>query len=157
MKELQASDYLNHAKNLLRKKMYKRALELLEEGLEVAPENPFLLSYCGALTAIVAKDFKRGIRMSEAALKQLLATVPMHVEVHLPIFYLNIGRAYFASGDRNKAIAVFRKGLKYDSFNSDILEEMDAMGVRRTPPIPSLNRSHPLNKYIGYLLHKLGK
>lgn len=157
MKTLQASDYLDHVRRLLKKGMNKQALALLEEAVNAFPNNPFLLSYYGALLAVVAKDFARGIRTSELALKLLAAAIPMNIEAHYPVFYLNIGRAYLAAGDRKKAVLAFRKGLKYDSLNPDILEETDKLGVRRKPPLPGLRRSHPLNKYIGLILHKLGK
>jgi tetratricopeptide (TPR) repeat protein len=157
MKNVEASEYLDRAKRLLQKKYKVRALEILKEGLEAHPDNAFLLSYYGALLAIISKNYREGIRTAERALKQLAATVPMDAEAHYPTFYLNIGRAYLASGDRTKAILALKKGLRYDSFNPDLLEAMDSLGVRRQPPIPGLKRTHPLNKYIGLLLHKLGK
>jgi len=157
MSGLDATDYLNRAKRLLQRKSQRQALSILEEGLEAHPDNAFLLSYYGALLAIVSKNYREGIRAAEHALKQLIATVPMDAEAHFPTFYLNIGRAYLASGDRTKAILALKKGLRYDSFHADLLEAMDSLGVRRTPPIPTLKRTHPLNKYIGMLLHKLGK
>ncbi len=157
MSGLAATDYLNRAKRLLQKKSQVQALSILREGLEVHPENAFLLSYYGALVAIVSKDFRRGVRAAEQALKQLIATVPMDAQAHYPTFYLNIARAYLASGDRRKAILAIRKGLRYDSFHPDLLDTMESLGVRRKPPISGLKRAHPLNKYIGLLMHKLGK
>ncbi len=157
MSGLDATDYLNRAKRLLQKKYQVQALSILKEGLEVHPENAFLLSYYGALAAIVSKDFRGGVRAAERALKLLAATVPMDAEVHYPTFYLNIARAYLASGDRSKAILAIKKGLRYNSLHPDLLETMDSLGVRRKPPIPALKRTHPLNKYIGLLLHKLGQ
>jgi tetratricopeptide (TPR) repeat protein len=157
MSGIEASEYLNRVKRLLQRKSQVRALDILKEGLDVHPENAFLLSYYGALLAIVAKDYRRGVRIAEQALKQLVATVPMDVEAHYPTFYLNIARAYLAGGDRTRAILALKKGLRYDRLNADLLETMDSLGVRRRPPIPSLQRTHLLNKYIGLLLHKLGK
>ena len=156
MSGLDATDYLNRAKRLLQKQSQVQALSIVKEGLEVHPENAFLLSYYGALSAIVARDYKGGVRAAERALKQLMATVPLDAETHYPTFYLNIARAYLASGDRAKAILALKKGLKYDSLNPEILETMDSLGVRRRPPSAGLRRTHPLNKYIGLLLHKLG-
>jgi tetratricopeptide (TPR) repeat protein len=157
MAELDAAEYLDRAQRLLQKKLQVRALDVLKEGLEAHPENAFLLSYYGALLAIVAKDHRAGIRAAERALKLLAATVPMNAEAHYPTFYLNIAQAYLAAGDRTKAVLALKKGLRYDSLNSALLEAMDSLGVRRRPPLPGLKRTHPLNKYIGFLLHKLGK
>ncbi len=157
MNELDVSNYLNRAKRLLQKNLNAQALAILKEGLDVHGENAFLLSYYGALLAIVSKEYRKGIRATERALKQLVATVPMHAEAHYPTFYLNIARAYLASGDRAKAILALKKGLRYDSFNPELLETMDSLGIRRNPPLPGLKRTHPLNKYVGMLLHKLGK
>jgi hypothetical protein len=105
----------------------------------------------------VAKNHRAAILAAERALKLLAATVPVDTETHYPTFYLNIARAYLASGDRTKAILALKKGLRYNSFDHDLLDAMDALGVRRRPPIAALRRTHPLNKYIGLLLHKLGK
>jgi predicted Zn-dependent protease len=157
MKRIDASAYVGRAKRLLQKRYNVRALEILKAGLEAHPDNAFLLSYYGALLAIVSKNHREGVRAAERALKLLVATVPLEAEAHYPLFYLNIARAYLAAGDRKRAILALKKGLRYDSFNLELLETMDSLGVRRRPPIPSLKRTNLLNKYIGMLLHKLGK
>lgn len=157
VKGMGAEEYLNHARQLLRKNLNSQALALLDEGVEAYPQNAFLLSYYGALLAIVSKDFQRGIRTSELALKKLAEMGEADAKAHYPAFYLNIGRAYLASGDRKKALLAFRKGLHYDRYDQDLLDEMNALGVRRRPSLTGLKRSHPLNKYIGIILHRLGK
>jgi hypothetical protein len=71
-----------------------------------------------------------------------------------PVFYLNLGRAYLAAGKKKDAIDAFRKGLQYDNGNSDLRKELRGLGMRKKPPVPFLDRSNPINKYIGMILQK---
>lgn len=72
-----------------------------------------------------------------------------------PVHYLNLGRIYLLAGKRQEAIEVFRKGLR-QGMNDNIITELDLLGTRKPSPIPSLERNHPLNKYMGILLARLG-
>ncbi len=88
-----------------------------------------------------------------------MLTARSHVsrEVFYPTFYLNLGRAYIAAGKKKDAVFAFQKGLSYDEENKDLLWEARKIGMRRAPAIPYLKRTNPINKYIGMILHKLGK
>jgi hypothetical protein len=67
------------------------------------------------------------------------------------------GRSQYLKGAYEDAIASFKKGLKYDSGNSDLKQALQKLGVRKQPPVPFLDRSNPINKYIGMMLHKAKK
>jgi tetratricopeptide (TPR) repeat protein len=151
------SDYLEEVKSLLRKKSYKNALGLLYDAMEQHPDDPFILSYYGCLTAIVEKKHKEGIALCKSAIRILNKKVPFGQEFFYPSFYLNLGRAYLAAGRKKEAIGTLDRGLKADGDNSDILWEMRKMGRRKKPAVPFLKRSNPINKYIGMLLHKATK
>ena len=151
------SDYLKTVKTLLMRKNQRSALEALKEGLEQYPENPFILAYYGCLEAIVNKKYRFGINMCKKAMSLLEKKVPFGEEFFYPIFYLNLGRAYLASGKRKDAVAAFKKGLETDTGNSDLLMELSMLGVRKKSPVTFLSRSNPINKYIGMLLRKLGR
>lgn len=151
------SDYLDEVKTLLQKKNNRRALDLLTSALLEYPDEPFLLSYYGCLEAIINQNFAYGIDTCKRALDMLNNRSPVSREIFYPTFYLNLGRAYIAAGKKKNAIEVFEKGLSYDQENKDLLWEARKLGMRRKPVIPYLKRTNPINKYIGMILHKLGK
>jgi len=151
------SDYLDEVKILLQKKNNRRALDLLNSALLEYPDEPFLLSYYGCLEAVINKNLAYGIDTCKRALDMLNDRSPVSKEVFYPTFYLNLGRAYIASGKKQDAIEAFEKGLSYDEENKDLLWEARKLGMRRQPVIPYLKRTNPINKYIGMILHKLGK
>ncbi|RNC72715.1 MAG: hypothetical protein ED859_01780 [Desulfuromonadales bacterium] len=72
-----------------------------------------------------------------------------------PVTYLNLGRIYLLAGMRDDAIGVFREGLRRGPCEK-IIAELDRLGTRKPSPIPGLARNHPLNKYVGILMARLG-
>jgi tetratricopeptide (TPR) repeat protein len=70
------------------------------------------------------------------------------------VHFLNLGRIYLLMKNREAAIRSFREGLKYGS-NDEITDELQRLGVRSAPVLSFLNRSNPLNKYLGILLKLL--
>jgi len=151
------SDYLEDLKFLLRRKNRKNALELMMDALEQYPDDPFILSYYGCLEAIVNRKYKYGVDTCERAIKTLKEKVPFGEEFFYPVLYLNLGRAYLAAGRKKNAIDAFNKGLTVDSENRDLLMELRRLGIRKKPAVSFLQRSNPINKYIGMILHKLKK
>jgi tetratricopeptide (TPR) repeat protein len=119
--------------------------------------DPFLLSYYGCLVAIVKNNPQRGIKICRDALARLGDDIPFGHELLYPVFYLNLGRAYLKGGRKKDALMVFKKGLKTDPQNSDLLGELKKLGTRKRPLVPLLKRSNTVNKYIGKLLSRLSK
>jgi tetratricopeptide (TPR) repeat protein len=68
--------------------------------------------------------------------------------------YLNLGRIHLLADNRKQAIQVFRLGLR-QSRNSRISAELNALGLRKQPPLPFLQRSNPVNKYLGLIMTRL--
>lgn len=149
------SEVLDEAKALLRKKDHKAALAVLREALSIHPDDPFILSYFGCLTALVEGNHDEGINACKSAIRSLEAKVPFGQEFFYPSFYLNLGRANLAAGRRKEAVMAFRKGLRADRENRELLEELGKLGIRRKPVASFLRRSHPINKYMGLLFHRL--
>jgi len=150
-------DYIKEAEDLFRRNNQKEALRLLTDALEHYPNNPFIWSYQGCLEAIVNKNYSKGVNTCRHAFKILKEQMPFGEEFFFPILYLNMGKAYLAANKRKEAYASFKKGLEIDMGNRNLLNELKKLGIRRQPPLPFLKRSHPLNKYIGKLSHKLKK
>jgi tetratricopeptide (TPR) repeat protein len=72
-----------------------------------------------------------------------------------PVLYLNLGKIYLMQGRPQEAIAAYRKGLGKGA-NAEIVAELQRIGNRRPPPLSFLGRDHPLNKYLGIILSRLG-
>lgn len=151
------ADYFEEVQHLLRHKNPKNALSTLREALENFPEDPFLLSYYGCLIAVVENSPWEGIAICLEAIEKLKRSMPLGIEFFYPVFYLNLGRAYMKDDNKVDAIKAFKKGLKYDPDNHDILWEMKKFGLRRKKSMPFLRRKNAINKYIGMILHKTSR
>jgi tetratricopeptide (TPR) repeat protein len=149
-----ARDFIDEAKVFLRKKSNHRALEVLRTAHSLYPDDPFVMSYYGCLLAIVGLKHSAGTALTYKALQQLKVFLPHGHEAHYPVFYLNAARAELASGDKKAAFETLKEGLRYDPPNGPLLEELKKLGIRRRPAIPFLDRSNPINKYIGLLVHR---
>ncbi|MDI6744317.1 MAG: hypothetical protein QMD07_02955 [Thermodesulfovibrionales bacterium] len=149
------TEYLDAVKKLLARKNNREALKILREAVEEYPEDPLIVSYYGCLTAIVDKKYTKGINICKKAMERLdLAFPPITKSTHATL-YLNLGRAYVASGGKKAALAACNNGLKIDGANHDLLWEIKKLGTRKKSPLPFLSRGNPINKYIGLLLAKL--
>lgn len=103
------------------------------------------------------KRYRTGIETCIKALAAVKQGSSFGQEKLFPVFYLNLGKAYVAAGKKKDALEAFNKGLKYDTTNRDLEKEVRALGKRKTAPVPFLDRSNPINKYIGKILQKSGK
>lgn len=150
-REKQKAEYFDTVKKLLRSGNNRQALRILKEGFGEFPEDLFIMSYYGCLTAIVEKKIDKGIKLCQGALEKLDPSTEKSVHA---TFYLNLGRAYLAGGQKEEAIEAFDNGLTFDKKNHDLLWELKKLGTRKNPPIPFLSRGNPINKYIGMIRSK---
>ena len=150
--EFKPSDYLRAVRSHLRNKKHKEAYSILLQASIQFPEDPLILSYYGCLQALVDKKYRSGVENCKRAILLLKKQGPFSEEVLYPVFYLNLGRACVAAGKKPDAIDALKKGLKYDNGNSDLKKELQSLGVRKQPTVPFLDRSNPINKYIGMIL-----
>ncbi len=152
-KDIKPVDYLRAVKAHLRSGKQKDAFRLLQQGAVRFPNDPLILSYYGCLQAIVDKKYRSGVDTCRKAITLLKKAETFGEELLYPVFYLNLGRAYVAASKKKDAIEAFNKGLEYDNTNRDLLQELRALGMRKKPLVPFLDRSNPINKYIGMILH----
>ena len=156
-KEMTAAQYLRLAKANLRSGKEKDAFMLLQQASVRFPENPVIISYFGCLQTLVDRKYRSGIETCTQALDLLKNSEEEEKEELYALLYLNLGRAYVAAGKKQDAINTFIRGLKHDSRNSDLHQELHRMGRRKQPPISFLDRSNPINKLIGMILHTTKK
>jgi tetratricopeptide (TPR) repeat protein len=155
--EATSREYLRQVKLHLSKGRQKDAFRLLQQAHVNFPDDPFILSYFGCLQALVDKRYRTGIENCKKALALIKKGSSFGEEMLFPVFYLNLGRAYVAAGKRKDALETFHKGLKFDNSNRDLLKELRALGKRKAAPVPFLDRSNVINKYIGLILRKSSK
>jgi tetratricopeptide (TPR) repeat protein len=147
-----SAQYLRAIKSQLRNNDHKEAFALLQQAAVLYPEDPYIISYFGCMQAIVEKKYRSGIEACKRALAMLKEKESFETELVIPNFYLNLGRAYLAASRKREALNAFKKGLSYDNGNGELQKELRDLGVRKHPPVPFLDRSNPINKYIGMLL-----
>ena len=150
-------DYLRAVKAHLQKGNQKEAFGLLQDAALQYPDDPFILSYYGCLQALVDKQYREGIEKCKKALAIIKKESWFGEDILFPLFYLNLGRAYVAAGKKKDALDAFEKGLKHDNSNPDILMELRGLGPRKKALVPFLDRSNPINKYIGLILRRADK
>ncbi len=71
----------------------------------------------------------------------------------------NLARCYLAAGDRKKAVAAIRRGLRIGPrhFSNRLVTFYHNVGMRRRPVISTLHREHPINRVLGRLSWHLGR
>jgi len=149
------AEYLRQIRASLQAGRQSEAFELVQLSLVQYPDDPVFLSYYGCLLVLVERMYRRGVETCQTAIKKFQATGSYDDEKMYAVFYHNLGRAFAASAKRNDAREVLKIGLSYDPGNYDIVKELRRLGTRTIkPPIPFLQRSNPLNKYIGMMLYK---
>jgi tetratricopeptide (TPR) repeat protein len=131
------------ARKALEKEDFEAALVHLESALE-QNDNPSWYSYVGYCIAKGRGEFRTGLDLCLMALE---------LEPDNPVHYLNLGKVYFVSGNKKKALLAFRDGLAKGG-NEEILRMLVESGMRNAPVFTSLPRSNPLNKFLGMLLHR---
>jgi len=152
------AEYFLRVQAYLRKGKLRKAFELLESAMMFFPNEPILLSYYGCLLAIVDRKYRKGIATCQKAIEKLQVKTFCDEVMAYSLCYYNLGKAYSTAGKRKESLDAFNIGLSYDPGNEDIQRELRRMRVRkRKPPIPFLDRSHPLNKYLGIALYKRKK
>jgi Flp pilus assembly protein TadD len=108
--------------------------------------TPILCSNLAYCLARERRQMQKGISLCSEALV---------AEPANPLHYLNLGRIYLLAGKKDAALQTFRQGLKMGK-SSEIMAELKKLGIRKDAVLPTLSRSHPLNRYLGLVLHRLG-
>jgi len=121
------------------------ALACFEQAtaMERSPLHCSYLAYC---LAKVRSQFPDAVTLCREAIED---------DPGNALHYLHLGRVYLMSGERGKALDALRRGLQCEE-HGVVLRELTLLGERKAPLFPSLDRRHPLNRYLGILLKKLG-
>ncbi len=141
---MHADDLIGKANSCLKSNNTLSALSCFEKA-RMVKETPEVLSCLGYCIVVERGQLAEGISLCLKALS---------LEPGNTVHYLNLGRIYLRTGDKEKAIALFRQGLAHGN-NDEIRDMLIRFGTRRHPPFPFLDRSHFLNKYTGLILSRI--
>lgn len=135
----------------MERELYFLARRCLEQSLALveSAETASDLAFCMAKSCIAKSggDCRDALRLAEKALQS---------EPENPRVHLNLGRVQILAGANEEGVETLRKGVQLGG-GQELLAELARCGTRTRPPlIRSLPRSHPLNKYLGLLLHRMG-
>jgi predicted Zn-dependent protease len=122
------------------------ALLHARRALGVAPKNPFYLSYTGLLAALAEKRYGD----AETLCREAVGMKHNHAQL-----YLNLAEVYLQAGRTAEAIGTLEKGLVSAGRDFRIRRALEKIGMRREPVLSFLHRSHPLNRTLGRLRHRL--
>ena len=155
--EIKPGAYMRPVIAHLRKGEQKEAYVLLQHIFLEHPDDPFVLSYYGWLQALVDKKYRAGVDKCRQAISTIQKLTAFNEDMLYPLFYLNLGKAYVAARRKRDAFDAFEKGLEFDKSNRGILMEIRALGSRKKATVPFLDRSNPINKYLGKMVNKKNK
>lgn len=121
------------------------ALSSLEKGLKLSNE-PRWHSHLGYCIAKERGQARKGVDLCQNALAH---------EPDNSIHYLHLGRIHLLAGNKEEALRIFRQGISKEG-NEEIMQKLIELGMRKPLLFPSLERRHPLNRYLGFILTRLG-
>ncbi|RMG48944.1 MAG: hypothetical protein D6718_00730 [Acidobacteria bacterium] len=130
----------------------REALALAEAAWKMTREIPgappraaVVQSWYGYLLATVAGKRRDGMELCRDALRRVFWE---------PRCYELLARLEIESGFRRKALETIERGLQVAPDDPDLQAIRRWLGIRRPPPFPFLDRAHPLNRWVGRLLHR---
>jgi len=121
------------------------ALACLERALKVNDD----IRWHSCLGFCIAKErghVTRGLELCRAA----LAHDPENTD-----HYLYLGKVFLVSGNKVDALKVLRQGMQMGS-NPEIEQMLAVIGARKPPVLAALSRDNLLNKWLGFVLNRLG-
>lgn len=135
--------------------LFKKGLESLAQGNTLSAlscfekainidNSPIISSHYAFCIAKARGQVSKAISLCEEAIKK---------EPQNSLHYLNLGRIYLITNNKEDAIKTFREGLNYEP-NQQIVDELNRFGPRKPPVIPYLKRSNPINKHLGIILRR---
>jgi tetratricopeptide (TPR) repeat protein len=121
------------------------ALACLERALKINDD----VRWHSCLGFCIAKErghITRGLELCRTALEQ----DPENV-----LHYLYLGKVHLVAGNKVDALKVLRQGMQIEAC-PEIERLLDEIGTRKPPLIASLSRDNILNRWLGFVLNRIG-
>ncbi len=155
VREMKPVEYIRTVNAYLLKGKHKSAYAVIQRAVVMCPDDPFILSFYGSLQASVDKKHRSGVDNCTKAISMVQKNAGVvGKELLFPVLYLNLGKAYVAAGKKKNAVTAFSQGLRYDPQHTAINKELKKLGTRKRPVVSFLDRSNPVNKYLGKALNR---
>ncbi|UCF66673.1 MAG: hypothetical protein JSV80_12885 [Acidobacteriota bacterium] len=130
----------------------KEALALAEaawrmtEDIPGAPPHAAVVSaWYGYLVGTVGSRWRDGVELCRSATR---------IAFWEPRVYELLARLEIEGEMRHRALASVQRGLALSPDDPELLQLRRWLGLRRTPVIWFLDRSHPINRWLGRLRHR---
>lgn len=107
-----------------------------------------VVSYYGLCLAFHKQRYREAAQFCQAAID----TEPFKAD-----YYANLAHVCAAGRIRRKAVVAIQRGLAIEPENKRLLQLQADLGTRRPPVIPFLDRSNPVNVFLGRLRHAASK
>jgi len=120
--------------------------EALRYFRKVSDFSPAARSYYGVSLAMRRQQLADAVRYCREAVDR----EPLRGE-----WYLNLGQVYLACGEKQRAVRAFARGLQAEPRHARLTDAIKRLGIRQQPAIRFLSRTHPVNKYLGWVRHRI--
>ncbi len=134
--------------SLLGNNYASQAVPHFARAVELNKQNPFYLSYLGVAIAASEQKWEDAEARCYEALR---------MKRSLPELYLNLSEVYRLAGKRKDAIDTLLQGLPLTRRDVRIIRALRRFGVRKSPVLPFLDRSHPVNRELGKIRYRVLK
>ena len=115
-------------------------------AVPTAKEIPSLAySYLGYGRAALGAGYKDGIKLCRLGIRK---------DVFEAENYLNLARTCLLRDRRQMAVKALNGGLRVSPRHPQLRDLRSQLGWRRRPVVAFLNRSHPVNRFLGQLLRQ---
>jgi tetratricopeptide (TPR) repeat protein len=118
-----------------------RAIELEGSAGVVRPQMRYM-SYYALARALARRPTPEDVKLCEKAAAE---------DDFDPDLQLNLGKLYLLTGKTAKALKAFQTGLRLDPTHPRLNIIVSQADRRSKPPLPALDRDHPINRTLGRL------
>lgn len=129
----------------------RRDLEGAHVGFQRAhrkdPRHLRAMSWYGVTLVLVERNHALGVSLCDQALRPGPD----------PELLLNLARVHLALASRERTVKALLRGLQAFPDHPGLLAAKEALGMRRGPVLPFLDRGNPLNRLLGRLRHRWGR
>jgi dihydrofolate reductase len=125
-----------------------KAIPHFTKAHELNKQNPFYLSYLGVAIAASEQKWEDAEERCFTALR---------MKRNQPELYLNLSEVYRLAGKRQDAVQTLLEGLPLTRHDVRIVKALRKFGVRKSPVLPFLERTHPVNRKLGKIRYRVLK